>query len=1134
MVKEELIIGDETVELLKSLNPNLTFNISDIANPDKRKSDYSKTIRLPASKKINKIFEHLFEVNLALQTFNPNLKTEVMYLVDGELNLDGFLQLKQINTIDKDDITYEVTLTGRVGDFISEISNSLLTDLDFSSLNHIYNLTNQAATWVTPANINVLGYVYPMINYHINYPSSGLAWSETWNVTDFFPAITVRKYIDTIFDSVDYTYSSDFFDSDFFGSLIVPFSSADFKITMTDVNDTIFKAIDPVYLGYGTTDTIVDMTKMYINSSVGGVEPTKESIRVTNDSTGGAYDVGNNYDASGSATIYEAPVDGTYNFEAKMKVQARLCAPLTAPTAVGNDGLWYCQAGVMGKLQIIRRYLSGWTGTVVPVPGYSYQLIGEQRFGIFPLDNAPGGTGVAPLAFATSTASVSATTPSNEYFYPSYDFATNEIIIDAQNSNSQCNEFTANATNIQLNGSHSHTGTTGCTVTAPGTGYVTSAPFPFPGESCITVTGSGTGLTVCITAVAGAITSAIMGQSPGTGYVTGDTVRVNSGNLDAILTLTINTVHADGDLVYLKWDGGPAQMQDYHVVDYPTWVASEHTVWVDSTGTEADISIYTNVHPERLTQLMNFEGSFKCTVSNVGLAEGELVDMDRTVPIKIKQKDFFMGIVKMFNLYVQTDTANDHNLLIEPRDDFFLDGTANVIDWSKKLDLSQPLESLPMGSLDSIDYLYTYKDDKDYYNALYKDTWDRTYGDKLYDEYINDFITKSHKTDIIFSPTPSVGQIYFDRVIPTIFKADNQGVVKRTQANIRILQYGGMKTTGQSWLHADIGSGTGGTFMNTYPYVGMYDDPYNPTEDIGFGLTREIYWDDHAGAITFSNNNLFNKYHRKFIEEITDKDSKVIKGWFYLTSSDIRALSFRKLYWFENAYFRLNKIENYNPQNPVTKCEFLKIKLADVFSPTTINTHGGLADIVNEPAPYYGNSTGTISGGNSVGSNKVSVLGINNSVSRSAAGVMIVGDGNSVFGGCKNIIIQGNDNIISAGVKNVSLLNTNDATVLVSGVSYVDGKKKGGIETIDTTTTADESVEIYLCDTSAGGFNVQLPTPSYMGQTWTIKSIDATNTLTIRASPYLIDGAGTQTLTTLYETKTIMWDGSTFHIISEF
>ena len=55
MVKEELYINGENVELLGSLNPNLTFNIADIANPDKRKADFSKTITLPASKKINKI-----------------------------------------------------------------------------------------------------------------------------------------------------------------------------------------------------------------------------------------------------------------------------------------------------------------------------------------------------------------------------------------------------------------------------------------------------------------------------------------------------------------------------------------------------------------------------------------------------------------------------------------------------------------------------------------------------------------------------------------------------------------------------------------------------------------------------------------------------------------------------------------------------------------------------------------------------------------------------------------------------------------------------------------------------------------------------------------------------------------------
>jgi len=33
-----------------------------------------------------------------------------------------------------------------------------------------------------------------------------------------------------------------------------------------------------------------------------------------------------------------------------------------------------------------------------------------------------------------------------------------------------------------------------------------------------------------------------------------------------------------------------------------------------------------------------------------------------------------------------------------------------------------------------------------------------------------------------------------------------------------------MKTTSQSWSHEGVG--VAGTTMNTYPYSGMYDDPY--------------------------------------------------------------------------------------------------------------------------------------------------------------------------------------------------------------------------------------------------------------------------------------------------------------------
>ena len=64
MVREELYINGTSVELQGSLQPNLTFNIQDIENPDKRKSTYSKSITLPGSKTINNLFNFIFRLQV--------------------------------------------------------------------------------------------------------------------------------------------------------------------------------------------------------------------------------------------------------------------------------------------------------------------------------------------------------------------------------------------------------------------------------------------------------------------------------------------------------------------------------------------------------------------------------------------------------------------------------------------------------------------------------------------------------------------------------------------------------------------------------------------------------------------------------------------------------------------------------------------------------------------------------------------------------------------------------------------------------------------------------------------------------------------------------------------------------------
>ena len=91
-----------------------------------------------------------------------------------------------------------------------------------------------------------------------------------------------------------------------------------------------------------------------------------------------------------------------------------------------------------------------------------------------------------------------------------------------------------------------------------------------------------------------------------------------------------------------------------------------------------------------------------------------------------------------------------------------------------------------------------------------------------------------------------------------------------------------------------------------------------------------------------TNNNLYNAYWSKYIQEITDKDSKIVRGHFHLTPADMEKLSFRDLYFFDGNYFRLNKIEDYDPINPsVNICEFLFLKTGQSFTATTGSVGGG-------------------------------------------------------------------------------------------------------------------------------------------------------------------------------------------------
>jgi len=466
--------------------------------------------------------------------------------------------------------------------------------------------------------------------------------------------------------------------------------------------------------------------------------------------------------------------------------------------------------------------------------------------------------------------------------------------------------------------------------------------------------------------------------------------------------------------------------------------------------------------------------------------EGDSISMASCVPEKIKQRDFLTSIIKMFNLYMFPDPDNNKNMIIETREDFY---NETVKDWRAKLDYSQPMNLTPTAVTNNQKYVYSYKDDADYYNKKYLSGWLDTYG--VANVYIaNDFNKDEFKTEVIFSATPLVGQLTNDRVISTIVTVDANNQQKTTKSNIRILYYDGMKSSLINWNHQAI---AGDILRGTYPYAGHFDDPYSATLDLNFGLVREIYYDNTYGTITITDNGLYNQYHKRELEQLTDKDSKIFKGYFLLNPVDMINLSFQDKYWFENSYWRLHKVEYASNEYKPSKCEFLRLFNVLPYVESTEVITGGTGTIGDFPLP--GMHDDTLSGDNLLKMKSVEVQGKDNYVSNDALKISIQGDGNKVFSESYYITITGDNNVIESNLTNINLINTSNVTVTESNVTYINGVKQAGGEAnviIQTSvnTTGDIQYKGYEYDTSGGNRRFTPGTAvGKEGVVWSIKKI---------------------------------------------
>ncbi len=306
--------------------------------------------------------------------------------------------------------------------------------------------------------------------------------------------------------------------------------------------------------------------------------------------------------------------------------------------------------------------------------------------------------------------------------------------------------------------------------------------------------------------------------------------------------------------------------------------------------------------------------------SRVEVNINESLVMNDCIPLGILQKDFLSSIITMNNLYLFEDYEKDKILNIKPFPDFYKNATS--VDWSLKLDRSKPMTITPMGELNARYFNFEFKSDNDYYNEIYQKRYNENYGSFRFDTQF-EFVVEEKKASLIFSGTPIVGYAGEEKVYPTIFKRTgnvNGEGEENIDSNIRILQTKKL-TSVASWNILN-GATVLGSYTS-YPYAGHFDDPDAPNDDIGFGTPKELFFTLTTGNL---DNNSFKRYWQSYMDEITDKDSRIIEAWFKLNSKDVYQLDFAKLIYIDGSLFRLNKVIDFNALNPsVCKVQLLKI-----------------------------------------------------------------------------------------------------------------------------------------------------------------------------------------------------------------
>ena len=223
-----LYINNQIVDLDNDIPFPISYSIGDFKNPENRKRNVSKTIKVVGTQNNKSIFAGAYNLSLtdtgsALGfNFNPNVKVKARYIRKGVEIFNGLVRLLNVE-INNGNYIFEIVLFADFINIIKGMADINVNELDWKEYDHSLTKTNLANSWSTSVIKNGVpvsnytsggadgfGYWYPVIDfgYQSSVAGSGLL---TIDIENFVPYVYVKESFEKCFENIGYTIDSSFF-----------------------------------------------------------------------------------------------------------------------------------------------------------------------------------------------------------------------------------------------------------------------------------------------------------------------------------------------------------------------------------------------------------------------------------------------------------------------------------------------------------------------------------------------------------------------------------------------------------------------------------------------------------------------------------------------------------------------------------------------------------------------------------------------------------------------------------------------------------------------------------------------------------------------------------------------------------